>query len=90
MAEETLRIRQFDEIPSHQEFASQIESQNIPAVIPRQRRNHSFYSIPSLSTAAIDCYVLLTGIQGLRKELESFVFLESLQWRSRLLAGNYT
>lgn len=32
MAEETPRIRRFEEIPSAEEFASQIETKNVPAV----------------------------------------------------------
>lgn len=33
MEEETLRIRRFEEIPTAEEFTSQIESKNVPAVI---------------------------------------------------------
>lgn len=94
-----LRVQTFNELPSASEFASQIEPRNVPAVII-SRYSLTFALEPFLnlqgkftakaySCPSSVCFSLeLVGFQGMRQRLGSFFPVESLQWRSRLLAGS--
>ncbi|XP_058209299.1 lysine-specific demethylase JMJ31 isoform X2 [Rhododendron vialii] len=54
MAEESLRVCQFEEIPSPREFISQIESRNIPAVFKGCVKNWKAFSLWDPSSGGLD------------------------------------
>ncbi|PSS14592.1 Lysine-specific demethylase [Actinidia chinensis var. chinensis] len=54
MTEESLRIRRFEEIPSSVEFASRIESKNVPAVFNGCVKNWKAFSVWNPSNGGLD------------------------------------
>ncbi|KAL2556829.1 2-oxoglutarate (2OG) and Fe(II)-dependent oxygenase superfamily protein [Forsythia ovata] len=59
--EESLRIRQFNEIPSAEEFAAQIEPRNVPAVFSGCIKNWKAFSKWNPSNGGIDYLQELVG-----------------------------